>query len=160
MVETAVVLEEMGRAVFPGPYLETVVAAWAIQATGTPEQQTRWLPGIAAGDVRATVALLDADLDWQPESTRTRAELAPGGGTRLTGTKQWVPWANVADLILVPALEPDGLSVFLVESGAARLAVAPVPAMDPGMRWATVTLDAVPVPQGARLGEAGAAAAL
>ena len=69
MVETAVVLEEMGRAVFPGPYLETVVAARAIEAAGTPAQQARWLPGIAAGDGAATVALLDADLDWRPEST-------------------------------------------------------------------------------------------
>ena len=160
MVETAVVLEEMGRAVFPGPYLETVVAARAIQVAGTPAQQARWLPGIAAGDVRATVALLDVDLDWRPESTRTRAEPAAGGGARLTGTKQWVPWANVADLILVPAQGPDGLALYLVEGGAEGLGVAPVIAMDPGMRWATVTLDAVPVPQGARLGEAGAAAIL
>ena len=160
MVETAVVLEEMGRAVFPGPYLETVVAARAIEVAGTPAQQARWLPGIAAGDVRATVALLDADLDWRPESTRTRAERTPGGAVRLTGTKQWVPWANVAHLILVPARGPDGLALDLVEGGAEGLGVAPVLAMDPGMRWATVTLDAVPVPQGARLGEAGAAAAI
>ena len=160
MVETAVVLEQMGRAVFPGPYLETVVAARAIEVAGSPAQQARWLPGIAAGDVRATVALLDADLDWRPESTRTRAERTPGGTVRVTGTKQWVPWANVADLILVPARGPDGLALYLVESGAEGLGVAPVLAMDPGMRWATVTLDAVPAPQGARLGEAGAAAAI
>src|SRR6185369_5080050 len=114
-------------------------------------------PGIAAGDVRATVALLDAELDWRPEATRTRAEPAPGGGVRLTGAKQWVPWAHVADLILVPARGPDGLSLFLVEGGAEGLDVLPVPAMDPGLRWATVTLDAVPVSQGARLGDSGVA---
>jgi alkylation response protein AidB-like acyl-CoA dehydrogenase len=160
MVETAVVLEEMGRAVFPGPYLETVVAARGIEAGGTPAQQARWLPAIAGGDARATVALLDAELDWRPEATRTRAEPAAGGRIRLTGVKQWVPWAHVADVILVPARGPDGLSLFLVERGAEGLDVSPVAAMDPGMRWATVRLDAVPVADDARLGAAGGAGAI
>ena len=85
MVETAVVLEEMGRAVFPGPYLETVVAARAIEAAGSPAQQARWLPGIAAGDVRATVALLDADLDWRPESTRAAPYGSPARSSGCRG---------------------------------------------------------------------------
>jgi alkylation response protein AidB-like acyl-CoA dehydrogenase len=160
MVETAIVLEEMGRAVFPGPYLETVVAARGIEAGGTPAQQARWLPAISGGDARATVALLDAELDWRPEATRTRAEPAPGGVMRLTGVKQWVPWAHVADVILVPARGPDGLSLFLVECGAEGLDVSPVAAMDPGMRWATVRLDAVPVADDARLGAADGAGAI
>jgi alkylation response protein AidB-like acyl-CoA dehydrogenase len=90
MVETAIVLEEMGRVACPGPYLETVVAARALQAAGTPAQQARWLPAIAGGAMRGTVAFLDAELDWRPEATATRAEPAPGG-VRLSGVKQWVP---------------------------------------------------------------------
>ena len=49
MVETAIVLEELGRVAFPGPYLETVVAAQGIQTAGSPAQQARWLPAIAGG---------------------------------------------------------------------------------------------------------------
>ena len=157
MVETAIVLEELGRVAFAGPYLETVVAAQGIQAAGTPAQQARWLPAVAGGAARATVALLDAELDWRPEATATRAEPAPDG-VRLTGVKQWVPWAHVADLLLVPARGPEGLSLFLVEAGTEGLDVSPVPAMDPGMRWSTVRLEGVRVGHGARLGEAGAAA--
>jgi alkylation response protein AidB-like acyl-CoA dehydrogenase len=157
MVETAIVLEELGRVAFPGPYLETVVAAHGIQAAGTPAQQARWLPAIAGGAAKATVALLDAELDWRPEATATRAEPAPDG-VRLTGVKQWVPWAHVADLLLVPARSPEGLSLFLVEAGVDGLDVSAVPAMDPGMRWSTVRLEGVRVGHGARLGEAGAAA--
>ena len=157
MVETAIVLEEMGRVACPGPYLETVVAAQGIQAAGTTAQQARWLPAIVGGAVRATVALLDAELDWRPEATATRAERAPDG-VRLTGVKQWVPWAHVADLLLVPARGPEGLSLFLVEAGAEGLDVSPVSAMDPGMRWSTVRLEGVLAGHGARLGEAGAAA--
>jgi alkylation response protein AidB-like acyl-CoA dehydrogenase len=159
MVETAIVLEEMGRVVCPGPYLETVVAAQGIQAGGSLAQQGRWLPAIAGGASRATIALLDAELDWRSEATAARAEPAPGG-IRLTGTKRWVPWAHVADVLLVPACGPAGLSLFLVESGAEGLHVSPVPTMDPGMRWSTVELDRVLVPHDAHLGEPGAAAAL
>jgi acyl-CoA dehydrogenase len=159
MVETAIVLEELGRVAFPGPYLETVVAAQTIQTAGSPAQQARWLPAIAGGAARATVALLDAELDWRPEATATRA-VPDSGGVRLTGVKQWVPWAHVADLLLVPAREPEGLSLFLVEAGADGLDVSPVPAMDPGMRWSTVRLEGVRAGHGARLGEAGAAAAI
>jgi alkylation response protein AidB-like acyl-CoA dehydrogenase len=159
MVETAIVLEEMGRVACPGPYLETVVLARALETAGSPAQQARWLPAVAGGGARATVAVLDAELDWRPEATATRAEPAPGG-TRLTGVKRWVPWAHVADVLLVPARGPEGLSLFLVEAGAVGLDVSPVPSMDPGMRWSTVRLDGVRVDGAARLGEAGAGASV
>ncbi len=159
LVETAVVLEELGRVVCPGPYLETAVAAQGIRRAGSPAQQARWLPAIAGGAARATIALLDAEHDWRPESTATRAEPTTGG-IRLTGTKQWVPWAHVADLLLVPARGPAGLSLFVVEPGAAGLRVAPVATMDAGMRWSTVELDGVTVSREAELGAPGGSAAL
>jgi alkylation response protein AidB-like acyl-CoA dehydrogenase len=149
----------MGRVVCPGPYLETVVAAHGLQRAGSPAQQARWLPAIAGGAARATVALLDAELDWSPEATETRAEPVPGG-IRLTGVKEWAPWAHVADVLLLPARGAEGLSLFLVEGGAEGLDVTPVPTMDPGMRWSTVRLDGVRVGFDARLGDAGAAAGL
>ena len=158
MVETAIVLEEMGRVACPGPYLETVVLARGLQLAGSATQQARWLPAIAGGSARGTVALLDAELDWRPEAIRTRAEIGPDG-VRLTGLKQWVPWAHVADVLLVPAQGPDGLALFLVEAGTRGFEVSPVPAMDPGMRWSTVRLEGVRVAAGAQVGEAGDAAA-
>ena len=159
MVETAIVLDEMGRVACPGPYLETVVLARGLGLGGTPAQQARWLPAIAGGAARGTVALLDAELDWRPEAVRTRAVPGPDG-IRLTGMKQWVPWGHTADVILVPAQGPDGLALFLVEAGAPGLESSPVPAMDPGMRWSTVRLDGVRVSHAAQVGEAGSAAAL
>ena len=74
----------------PGPYLETVVAGpRPSQTAGSAAQQARWLPAIAGGAARATVALLDAELDWRPEAAATRAE-PDAGGVRLTGVKQFV----------------------------------------------------------------------
>ncbi len=47
MVELVVVLEEMGRAVLPGPFLATVLGADAIRAAGGDAQRERWLPALA-----------------------------------------------------------------------------------------------------------------
>jgi alkylation response protein AidB-like acyl-CoA dehydrogenase len=58
-VELAILCEELGYAVAASPFLPTVMAAAAIQAAGTDEQKTRWLPALASGD--ATGALGDAD---------------------------------------------------------------------------------------------------
>src|SRR5919202_4404019 len=50
MIELALVLDEMGRAAYPGPYFATtVLAAGAIAASGQPNQMARYLPDIARG---------------------------------------------------------------------------------------------------------------
>src|SRR5438876_4177865 len=59
MVETAIVLDELGRVACPGPYFPTVLAGLALARVGSDAQQARWLPAIATGGARATVAFLD-----------------------------------------------------------------------------------------------------
>ena len=54
-VELAVLLEELGYACAATPFLSTAVAAAVIQAAGTPEQQARWLPGLASGESTAGI---------------------------------------------------------------------------------------------------------
>ncbi len=54
-VELAVLLEELGYACAATPFLSTAVAAAVIQATGTPDQQARWLPGLASGELSAGI---------------------------------------------------------------------------------------------------------
>ena len=156
MVETAILLEEMGRASYPGPYLPTVLTARALLEAGTPAQKDRWLPAIASGGVRATVALLDAELSWDPDATAARAEQADGGW-RLSGVKHFVPWAHVADVLLVPARTSEGLSTFLIDRGAAGLKLSPVAGMDLATRWVKVELDGVPASADAVLGAPGQA---
>ena len=52
LVELCVLTEELGRVVAPVPFLGSALAALAIQHGGSPEQQARWLPGLASGEVR------------------------------------------------------------------------------------------------------------
>jgi alkylation response protein AidB-like acyl-CoA dehydrogenase len=155
MVECAIVLEAMGRSAYPGPYWPTVLAGLLLTHAGSPAQQARWLPAIATGGARATVAWLDGDVDWTPEAVTTRAEPAGGGALALTGVKQFVPWAHVADLLVVPARATDGVTLCLVESSSPGLQLTPVAGMDPGTRWATVRLDRTPVAAGAVVGRPG-----
>ena len=56
-LELAIVLEEMGRVTAPGPFLPTVLASAVLAATGTSTQCTRWLPGLARGELVAGVGL-------------------------------------------------------------------------------------------------------
>ena len=156
MVESAILLEELGRAACPGPYWPTALAATAIGETGSDAQKKRWLGAIAGGEARATVALLDGELDWNPESTSTRAEKTSGGWA-LSGLKRYVPWAHVADVLLIPARTPEGITLFLVDPSAAGLTSSPLQSMDPGTRWAHLTLDKVPVRGEDVLGAAGGA---
>ena len=159
MVETAILLEELGRAAYPGPYWPTVLAAEAVEAAGTAAQKNRWLAAIATGDARATLALLDADLDWDPVAMSARAEKTPGGWA-LSGTKRFVPWAHVANVLLIPARAPEGPTLFLVDPSASGLTLSPVQGMDLATRWVQIDMDKVPAAADAVLGTAGQAAPL
>src|ERR1700716_1019011 len=75
MIELALVLEEMGRAAYPGPFFATsVLAANAIAASGDANQMARYLPAIARGRTKATLAVLEDALSWAPSGVRLRAE--------------------------------------------------------------------------------------
>jgi alkylation response protein AidB-like acyl-CoA dehydrogenase len=159
MVETAIVLEELGRAACPSPYFPTVLAATAVAEAGSAVQQRRWLPAVAAGGARATVAFLDTDWGWEAGGVMTQATRTSHGWS-LRGTKRFVPWAHVADVVVVPAQTADGLGLFVVEAAATGLVVSPMPAIDLGTRWSTITLDGVSVANDAALGVPGQASAL
>ena len=159
MVETAILVDELGRVAYPGPYLPTMLAGHAILAAGTEAQKKRWLPAIAGGSARATLALMERELDWDPQATTTRAERR-GDGWVLTGLKQFVPWPSVADALLVPARSPEGLSLFLVPASARKLGISMMTGIDLGARLGQVTLDGVAVDADALLGEPGAAGPL
>src|SRR5256712_6640364 len=159
MVETAILLEELGRAAYPGPYWPTVLAAEAVEAAGTDAQKNRRPAAVAAGGARATLALRDADLDWDPVALSARAEKTPRGWA-LSGTKRFVPWAHVANVLLIPARAPEGPTLFLVDPSTSGLTLSPVQGMDLATRWVQIDMDKVPAAADAVLGTAGQAAPL
>ena len=118
--EQAIVLEELGAALFTGPYLASaVLAATALLASDDQETMKDLLPGIAAGETVATLAFTEDDGSWDPASIRlaaTKNAAQNNGSWRLDGHKSFVLDGHAADLILaVAATGTDGtLSLFAV----------------------------------------------
>src|SRR5262245_22117106 len=68
MVDLVVVLEEMGRVVMPGPFFATVIlGGLAIELGGTDAQKKRYLPDMAAGKLKATLAQVEESGRWDAE---------------------------------------------------------------------------------------------
>jgi alkylation response protein AidB-like acyl-CoA dehydrogenase len=126
--ELQVVLEEMGRALTPSPFLASVVlAAGAILATGDEVAAKAYLPGIASGQTTATLAVAESGGLRSFEELTTTARLADGasadsgtaggGSWLLTGTKQFVLHGATADLLVVAAHTEQGPGFFAVQPG-------------------------------------------
>ncbi len=129
-VELYVVFEEMGAALYCGPYFSTVaLAAGTLLESGDAAAQQAYLPGIAAGETIATLAILDDRGNWDLSTTTTTAT-ASGDGFTISGEKNYVTDGSLASLILVTATTEKGLSLFAVEKGAAGLTATQLPTMD------------------------------
>ena len=158
MVEQALVLEEMGRTAYPGPYFATtVLAGSAIAASGQPNQLARYLPDIARGRTLATLAVIEDVLSWTSAGVRMAAQRR-GDGFVLSGTKRFVPFANVADLLLVVArtsadASSDGTTVFAIPADTAGVTETLNVEMDHTARTSTLVFDNVAVPADAVVGE-------
>jgi alkylation response protein AidB-like acyl-CoA dehydrogenase len=69
VVELIIVMEELGYALAPLPFLSNAAAGLVLQAGGSEEQRERWLPGIASGELRGTVGLLkDGEAKLVPDA--------------------------------------------------------------------------------------------
>jgi alkylation response protein AidB-like acyl-CoA dehydrogenase len=121
--ELGIVAQEMGRALFCGPFLSTaVLAAAALVESGDDNARRRWLPAIAAGELIATLAIPGTlPADWEVTARHSEAD-----GWALDGTAGFVLDGHVADLILVPAATAEGTSLFWTCGTAPGLARTPL----------------------------------
>ncbi len=158
-LELAVLLEEMGRAVFPAPFLSTVVmAANTILLAGSEAQKQAWLPGIAAGDTIVSVALTEPSGRWDASGVTLAAE-RDGDGWVLSGTKSYVLDGMAADVMVVVARTggegPDGITLFAVPASTEGVVRVPQDAMDQTRPMAEVTFAEVRVDADAVIGAEG-----
>jgi len=120
-LDLAVLLEEMGRALVPGPFIPTVILAGkTILAAGSEEQKQEFLPKIAEGEMIMTLAL--TELDGSIEASGVTVKATPSGDNfTINGTKLFVPDAHVADNLVCVARttdganKEDGITLFLVD---------------------------------------------
>ena len=159
LVDLVVLMEEMGRAVVPGPYFSAVLLGGGIiLEAGSEAQKKEWLPKIAGGQARVTLAWMEPSAELGPDGI-TLAALEKGGTYTLSGTKLFVHDAHTADAIVVAARTgksgADGISLFLVPKGAKGLTVTLLPTMDQTRKLCEVTLKGVSLGVDGRLGEIG-----
>jgi alkylation response protein AidB-like acyl-CoA dehydrogenase len=137
-LELTLLAEELGRALAPIPLSSSVyLGTEAILLAGTPEQQARYLPRLASGELIATLAVQErrdrvggADL---------RSRFADG---RLDGVKAPVPDGAVAGLAVVVANE--GSTLALVELDGDGVRRVPLESLDPSRSLARLHFDGAP----------------
>ena len=121
-VELMLLMEEAGGALLPGPFFSTVVLAGSVlDALGTPAHKKKYLEPICKGEVRSTVAILEAGASWNLRDV----QLSASNG-KLNGEKLFVPDAAVADFLIVVARN----GIFLVNAKARGLTISPMSGMD------------------------------
>jgi alkylation response protein AidB-like acyl-CoA dehydrogenase len=158
LVDLTVLMEEMGRAVMPGPFFSTVLlGGLTILEAGSAAQKKEWLDKISAGEAKVTLAFTEPNARWDAAAVTVTARES-GGTFTLSGTKLFVLDAHLADALVVVARTregkrpEEGLSLFLVPRGAKGVDVKLLPTMDQTRKLCEVTFTDVTVGADALLG--------
>jgi len=156
-LDLVVLLEEMGRALMPAPFLSTVVQAGrAILLAGNEEQKKEYLTKIANGDLIMTVALTETNGGTEAADITMKAKPADGAFV-LNGKKMFVPDAHAADSLIVvartrnTARKENGITLFLVDAKTSGIKIEKLKTMS-GEKLCAVDFNNVSVPAANILG--------
>ena len=156
-LDLALLVEEMGRNILPGPFLSTVSCALPLLEYGTGEQKANFLPGIARGEKIWTLALAEAPGGYKAGEMKTRAR-REGGDYVVEGEKLFVPDAHIADYLLVAARSGKaggrGTVLLIVNAGSPGVEVEVIPTISRD-KQCRLAFKGVKVPRGNILGGAG-----
>ena len=163
-LDLAVLLEETGRSLTPGPFFSTVVlGGLTVMDAGSEEQKRAILTRVCSGQLLMTLALTESSATYEPWGVATTAT-REGDAFRLNGGKLFVPDAHVADLLLVAARTDQsnqsnqsddpaqGITLFIVPSGSDGMTVNQLSTISSD-RQCEIALTDVSVPADAVLGE-------
>jgi alkylation response protein AidB-like acyl-CoA dehydrogenase len=159
-VELVALLEVMGEALLCSPFFATVcLGANALLVAGSEAQKREFLPALAEGRLRATLAATGPE--GRPGAGGVEALVRrEGRGFTLSGAARYVVDGCAADLIVLAARAPAssgdaGISLFAVPGDAPGLSRRALPGMDATRRLAQLELAGVRVSQDALLGREG-----
>jgi len=147
------VMEIFGEALVVEPWLATMLGARLVSTAGSEAQKQAILPAVAEGRLRLALAQTEAGARYNLGEVATAAARA-GDGWEISGEKLVALGAPVADKLVVSARTGAGISLFLVERGAAGVTLKACRTLD-GMRAADVVLKSVKVAADALLGAEG-----
>ena len=152
-VEMAVLLEEMGWALVPGPYFSSVLlAGTVIEAAGSETLKQKYLTPLAEGSARGTLALLESSGSWNLDGISMKAR-----GNVLNGEKLFVTDAGAADFLVVAARDGIEPVIVIVDANTPGVEITPLPAVDPTRKLYSVVFHSAQgeiLAQGRAAGEA------
>jgi alkylation response protein AidB-like acyl-CoA dehydrogenase len=158
-VDLTVILEEMGAALLPSPFLSTVLlAGQTILIGGSETQKKTYLPKIADGSLIATLAMTEPSARFDAAGISEVKATPVADGFRITGTKLFVPDAHVAEVMVVAARTKEagdksfGITLFLVESNTPGISTTLLKTMDQTRKQCEVVFDNVHVGRDCLLG--------
>jgi len=136
------------------------VVAKLLLSFGTDEQKQRYLPRMATGEVRATMALTEPGGGSDLQAMTTVARPAPDGGYLVSGAKTWITNARRSQLIALlcktdPTAAPRhrGVSILLVEHGPGLMVSRDLPKLGyKGVESCELSFDGYHAPATALLG--------
>ena len=145
MLDMAMILEEGGYAAMPGPFLfSSVLAASALKLGGSKELNSKWLAPLADGKAIGTVGVVESAGSIEAVDIATVAS-QDGAGWRVSGKKMVVPYANVADFIVVAARNDAGeIYLFVVDAKSPGVNVRSLKNLDLTRRVSSVELMSAP----------------
>lgn len=151
LLDLAVIAESIGRFAAPGPFFDHALATLAIVLAGSEEQKARWLPDMAKGKLRGTIALAESKGIWTADTWML------DGDTTISGVKNYVLHPEGAGLHVVGL---TGGRLGVVAGDAAGVSIEMLPSTDAGRQIGRVTYDnasmeLLPGAEGARLVDAG-----
>jgi len=159
-MELAVLMEEMGRNILPGPFFSTVVlSALPILEYGTSEQKAKFLPQIAKGEAIWALALTESSGSYKASEIKLRASLE-GDDYILEGDKLFVSDAHIAVYLLVVARTgegkgpEEGITLFIVDAKDPAVGVEVIPTIA-GDRQCRVSFNRVRASKNDILGDVG-----
>ena len=157
-LDLVVLLEEMGRACLPGPFISTVVlGGLPIAEWGTEEQKKDILAKVCEGKAILTWALTEPSARYEAGAVQVKAT-PEGDDYVISGTKLFVHDANVADYIIVVARTAEranaeeGITLFIVDGKSPGISTVVLRTIA-GDKQCELTLDKVKVPKGNILGQ-------
>lgn len=153
IMTAAVLAEETGRALLPGPFLSCVASAAALDRSDSEQLRKSLLPDLVSGASRVTLAIESPGLTWGPSGSSVLAA-RQGGEWVLDGITAFVPDAEAADTLLIAARNPDAGTVrlFAAPADTSGITVTPMRRLD-GQSVSEVRLSGVHLSTDAPVGE-------
>ena len=160
-MEQAILMEEMGRSLFPAPFLSSIVlGADLILTAGSEGQKLELLPGVASGERRVALAQVEESGTWDSSGISMVAK-RDGDAFVLDGIKSFVLDGHTADTLLVVVRTTEGssgdegISLLVVDANAPGVSRRRLETMDMTRKQAEIVFSGVRVPESALLGAEG-----